>query len=138
MIEEGARAAGRDASKIEIAPFMAIIPFDDAAMARSMIKPLVSFYIGGMGTYYHALFCRYGWEENANAVRDLYNAGKRKEAAAAVADDLVDAIAICGSADHCRAKLAEWRQAGVGMALMNLPTGAPFELAEQLLKTMQP
>jgi alkanesulfonate monooxygenase SsuD/methylene tetrahydromethanopterin reductase-like flavin-dependent oxidoreductase (luciferase family) len=136
MIEEGARAAGRDPSKIEIAPFMAIIPFDDAAMARSMIKPLVSFYIGGMGAYYHALFCRYGWEANANEVRDLYNAGKRKEAAATVADDLVDAIAICGSADHCRAKLAEWRQAGVGTALMNLPTGAPFELAEQLLKTM--
>ena len=33
----------------EIAPFLAIIPFDDAAMARTMIKPLVSFYIGGMG-----------------------------------------------------------------------------------------
>ena len=42
--------------------------------ARAMIKPLVSFYIGGMGTYYHALFCRYGFEENANLVRDLYNA----------------------------------------------------------------
>jgi hypothetical protein len=53
-----------------------------------------------MGAYYHALFCRYGWEENANEVRDLYNAGKRKE--------------------------------------VNLPTGAPFELAEQLLKTMMP
>jgi hypothetical protein len=35
-----------------------------------------------------------------------------------------------------RAKLAEW-QAGVGTALMNLPTGAPFELAEQLLRRMQ-
>jgi F420-dependent oxidoreductase-like protein len=138
LLDEGARAAGRDAKAIEIAPFMAIIPFDDVAMARSMIKPLVSFYIGGMGTYYHALFCRYGWEANANEVRDLYNAGKRKEAAAAVADDLIDAIAICGPADACRAKLADWRAAGVGTALMNLPTGAPFELAEQLLRTMAP
>jgi hypothetical protein len=91
-----------------------------------------------MGAYYHALFCRYGWEENANQVRDLYNAGKRKEAAAAVADDLVDAIAICGPADHCRAKLAEWRAAGVGTALMNLPTGVPYEMTEQLLRTMAP
>ncbi len=138
MLDEGARAAGRDPKAIEIAPFLAIIPFDDVAMARSMIKPLVSFYIGGMGAYYHALFCRYGWEENANAVRDLYNAGKRKEAAAAVADDLVDAIAISGPADACRAKLREWRAAGVGTALMNLPTGAPFELTEQLLRTMAP
>jgi F420-dependent oxidoreductase-like protein len=138
LLDAGARAAGRDPSAIEIAPFMAIIPFEDAAMARSMIKPLVSFYIGGMGTYYHALFCRYGFEANANDVRALYDAGKRKEAAAAVADELIDAIAICGPPDHCRAKLAEWRAAGVGTALMNLPTGAPFELAEQLLRTMAP
>jgi len=136
MIEEGARAAGRDGRAIEIAPFMAIVPLDDAAAARAMIKPLVSFYIGGMGAYYHALFCRYGWERSANEVRDLYNAGKRKEAAAAVPDDLIVAISICGPADHCRARLQEWRQAGVGTALMNLPTGAPFELAEQLLRTM--
>jgi hypothetical protein len=91
-----------------------------------------------MGTYYHAMFCRYGWEANANQVRDLYNAGKRKEAAAAVSDDLIDAIAICGPADHCRAKLQEWRAAGVGTALMNLPTGVPYEMTEQLLRTMAP
>jgi F420-dependent oxidoreductase-like protein len=136
LIDEGARAAGRDPSKIEIAPFLAVIPLDDAGMARAMIKPLVSFYIGGMGAYYHALFCRYGWEANANLVRDLYNAGKRKEAAAAVADDLIDAIAICGPPAECHSKLAEWRAAGVGTALMNLPTGAPYEVTEQLLRAM--
>jgi F420-dependent oxidoreductase-like protein len=136
LIDEGARAAGRDPSKIEIAPFLAVIPLDDAGMARAMIKPLVSFYIGGMGAYYHALFCRYGWEANANLVRDLYNAGKRKEAAAAVADDLIDAIAICGPPAECHAKLAVWRAAGVGTALMNLPTGAPYEVTEQLLRAM--
>jgi alkanesulfonate monooxygenase SsuD/methylene tetrahydromethanopterin reductase-like flavin-dependent oxidoreductase (luciferase family) len=138
LIDAGAQAAGRDPGAIEIAPFVGIVPFDDPAMARGMIKPLVSFYIGGMGTYYHAMFCRYGFEANANEVRDLYNAGKRKEAAAAVSDALVDAIAICGTPEQCRAKLADWQAAGVGTFLMNLPTGAPFELAEQLLRTMAP
>jgi F420-dependent oxidoreductase-like protein len=136
MIDEGARAAGRDGRAIEIAPFVAVIPLDDVAMARAMIKPLVSFYIGGMGAYYYALFCRYGWEANATLVRDLYAAGKRKEAAAAVADDLIDAISICGPAAHCRERLAEWRRAGVGAALMNLPTGVPSEVTEQLLRAM--
>ena len=138
LLDAGARAAGRDPAAIEIAPFVAIVPFDDVGFARGMIKPLVSFYIGGMGTYYHAMFCRYGFAETADAVRDLYNAGKRKEAAAAVSDELIDAIAICGPADHCRAKLAEWRQAGVGTALMNLPMNVPFELTEQLLRGMAP
>jgi hypothetical protein len=69
---------------------MAIVPLPDADAARAMIKPLVSFYIGGMGTYYHALFCRYGFEENANLVRDPYNAGDRKQAAAAVSDEPIE------------------------------------------------
>ena len=53
LLDEGARAAGRDPSAIEIAPFVAIVPLADVAAARAMIKPLVSFYIGGMGTYYY-------------------------------------------------------------------------------------
>jgi F420-dependent oxidoreductase-like protein len=138
LIAEGAREAGRDPGEIEVAPFVAVIPFDDRDMARSLVRPLISFYIGGMGTYYHALFCRYGFAENANLVRELYNSGKRKEAAAAVSDDLVDAIAICGPADYCRERLAEWRENGMNRALVNLPVGMPPEVSEQLLRTIAP
>ena len=136
LLAEGSRAAGRDVSKIDIAPFVAIVPLDDVATARAMVKPTISFYIGGMGVYYHALFCKYGFKENADLVRELYNSGKRKEAAAAVADDLVDSVAICGPLDHCKAKAKEWRAAGAGTLLMNLPTGAPAEVVEQLLRAM--
>lgn len=136
LVAEGARAAGRDPKEIELAPFVAVIPLPDAGMARSMIKPLVSFYIGGMGVYYHALFCRYGFKENADLVRDLYAKGDRKQAAAAVSDELIDAIAICGPPEHCREKLAEWREHGMGKALVNLPTGAPFEMVEQMLREL--
>ena len=138
VLAEGARAGGRDPARIEIAPFVAIVPLDDVDAARGMIKPTVAFYIGGMGVYYHALFCRYGFEENANLVRDLYNGGPRREAAAAVSDELVDAIAICGPPSRCRERLAEWRRHGMGTALMTLPTGLPFEMAEQLLTAMAP
>lgn len=138
LLREGAIQAGRDPGKIETAPFVAVIPLEDRAMARSMIKPGVSFYIGGMGTYYHALFCRYGFADNANLVKGLYDAGKRKEAAAAVSDDLVDKIAICGPPEFCRDKLAEWGEAGAGSALVNLPTGAPFEMTEQMLRAIAP
>src|SRR5581483_3220467 len=96
LLREGAKAAGRDASAVEVAAFVPVIPLEDLAMARSMIKPTVAFYIGGMGVYYHALFCKYGFAENANLVRELYNSSDRKRAAEAVSDDLVDSIAICG------------------------------------------
>jgi 5,10-methylenetetrahydromethanopterin reductase len=138
LLAEGARAAGRDPKSIDVAPFVAVIPFDDQNMARSFVKPLVAFYIGGMGTYYHALFCRYGFQENADRVRELYNSGDRKQAAAAVSDELIDAIAICGPAGYCREQLQDWRRNGVGMPLVNLPVGMPMEVTEQLLRTIAP
>ncbi len=134
----GAEEAGRDPDALELAPFMAVLPFDDVVAARSLIKPLVSFYIGGMGTYYHAMFCRYGFQENADLVRELYGAGDRKRAAVEVSDALVDAIAICGAPEHCHEQLAEWRRYGVGTALLNLPTGVPPEMTEHFLQTMAP
>jgi len=138
MIEAGARSAGRDAGAIAVAPFVAIVPMEDVDMARGMIKPLVSFYIGGMGAYYHALFCKYGFKENADQVRDLYNSGDRRAAAAAVSDALIDAISICGSTAHCRERMAEWQANGVTTFLMNLPTGVPVEVTEQVLRELSP
>jgi F420-dependent oxidoreductase-like protein len=138
LLREGARDAGRDPTTIDVAPFMAVVPLDDVAAARAMVKPLVAFYIGGMGAYYHALFCRYGWAANADLVRDLYNGGERKKAAAAVSDDLIDAIAICGPPAYCREKLADWREHGMGRALLNLPTGVPFEVTEHVLRAVAP
>jgi F420-dependent oxidoreductase-like protein len=136
-LREGADAAGRGDAPIEVASFVAVVPLDDVAMARALVKPLVAFYIGGMGTYYHALFRRYGFAENADLVRGLYESD-RKRAAAAVSDELIDAIAICGPADHCRRRLAEWRAAGVGSALLNLPVNVPADMTEHFLKTMAP
>jgi F420-dependent oxidoreductase-like protein len=138
VLAEGASRAGRDPARIDVAPFVSIVPLDDVAAARALIKPAVAFYIGGMGTYYHALFCRYGFADNADHVRELYLAGQRREAAAAVSDALIDAIAICGSPGHCRERLAEWRAHGVGTALMTLPSGVPYEMLEQLLRAMAP
>lgn len=137
-VEEGAREAGRDAADIELAPFLGVVPIEDLDFARSTMKPMVSFYIGGMGTYYHDMFCRFGFKENADLVRDLYNSGDRKKAAAAVSDELVDAIAICGRPERCREKLIEWRSQGMGLALVNLPPGAPFEMLEGSLKAIAP
>jgi F420-dependent oxidoreductase-like protein len=137
LLAEGARAAGRDPAQLDVAPFVAVVPFPDVAAARALVKPLVAFYIGGMGTYYHALFCRYGFEENANLVRDLYEKDRR-QAAGAVSDELVDAIAICGPPGLCRERLGEWRAHGVGAALLTLPVGMPFEVTEQLLRDVAP
>lgn len=138
LLADGAREAGRDPSRIEVSPFLSVVPLDDAAAGRALIKPRVAFYIGGMGTYYHGLFCRYGFKETADHVRSLYNGPGRRQAAAAVSDDLIDSIAICGPAVYCREKLAEWRANGMNAALLGLPVDVPIEMVEHMLRTLAP
>ena len=64
--------------------------------ARDFLKPLLALYVGGMGArgenFYNELVCRYGYEDEAERIQDLYLEGKQLEAIAAVPDALVDEV----------------------------------------------
>ena len=64
------------------------------------MKPFLGLYIGGMGAkdrnFYNNLVRRYGYEEAADEIQDLYLGGDRKGAIAAVPDELVDDLALVG------------------------------------------
>ncbi|HZA84488.1 MAG TPA: LLM class flavin-dependent oxidoreductase, partial [Actinomycetes bacterium] len=64
---------------------------------------------------------RYGFEEAARKVQELYLAGRRTEAGAAIPEELVDLVTLCGPAGRVRERLAAHREAGVG-TLIAAPT----------------
>jgi hypothetical protein len=61
---------------------------------------------------------RYGFEQAAREVQDLYLAGKREEAAAALPAELIDKVSLCGPRDVVRERLAVFRDAGVGTLMI--------------------
>jgi F420-dependent oxidoreductase-like protein len=65
----------------------------EVAPLREMGRAAAALYIGGMGgrgnNVYNALVCRYGYEQEAKEIEDLYLAGKKEEAAAKVPADLI-------------------------------------------------
>ena len=81
------------------------------------MKARLALYVGGMGArgrnFYNDIACRCGYEAAAKTVQDLYLAGRKAEAEAAVPDALVDEVALCGPRERIRERLAEWRSAGV-------------------------
>ena len=83
-----------------------------------MVKPQLALYIGGMGArgknFYNDLACRYGFEEAAKKIQDLYLAGKKEEAMAAVPDELADEVALVGPKERIRDRLQAWRESPVG------------------------
>jgi len=118
LLEEGAARSGRSLDGFDIAPTVNVFITEDVAAARDATRPFLALYIGGMGSrkqnFYNSLVQRYGFEEAAREVQDLYLEGKREEAMAALPDALIDKVSLVGPPDLVRERLAVFRDAGVG------------------------
>jgi F420-dependent oxidoreductase-like protein len=103
--------------RFEIAPTVSALVTDDLDKGRLSMKPFIALYVGGMGAkgrnFYHDLACRYGFEEEAEVIQDLYLAGKKMEATMAVPDTLVDELALVGTKERIADRLDAWRDCGV-------------------------
>ena len=128
LLEEGAARAGngkRIDDSFDIAPNVNVCIDDDIDRARDAVRPLLALYIGGMGSrkqnFYNALVRRYGFEEAADKVQDLYLDGKREEAAAALPAEMIDMTSLVGPKERVKERLEVYREAGVG-TLVATPT----------------
>jgi F420-dependent oxidoreductase-like protein len=140
-LEEGAARAGRDLDGFDIAPTVNVLVTDDLATGRDAMRPYLALYIGGMGSrrqnFYNRLAVRYGFEEAARTVQDLYLEGKREEAGAALPDELIDLVTLCGPKEHVRERLAVYRDAGVGTLMVTPMAWTAAERLSQLRLTAE-
>lgn len=133
-LEEGFRARGRTPAAFEVMPSVPVVVGDDLHRCRAQVKNRLALYVGGMGArrrnFYNELVRRYGYEEAAGAIQDLYLSGRKAEAEAAVPDALVDEVALCGPRERIRERLAEWGAAGVTTLMVGGDLEAARVMAE--------
>jgi F420-dependent oxidoreductase-like protein len=134
---EGFRAGGRSAAAqrdFDVMPMVPVVIGDDVAACRAAVKPRLALYVGGMGArgrnFYNDIARRYGYEDDARRIQDLYLGGRKDEAAAAVPDALVDEVALCGPRERMREQLAEWQASGVTTIMVAGDTNAVRTMAE--------
>ena len=100
---------------------------DDVDDRLAWTTPHLALYIGGMGArgknFYHNLATRYGYGEVANHIQDLYLAGKKSEAIAAVPDELVRAVSLVGPRGYVKERLAAFAEAGTTTLLLQPLSG---------------
>jgi F420-dependent oxidoreductase-like protein len=115
--ERFADAFGPTPPGFEIAATAHVLVGDDVQALRDSLKPYLALYVGGMGAkgknFYNALVRRYGWENEAEQIQELYLGGRQRQAIAAVPDALVDAVALVGPKERIRDRLAAWRETPV-------------------------
>ena len=141
LLEEGAARAGRTLGpEFDIAPGVNVAIDDDVDRARDMMRHFVALYVGGMGSrernFYNALVCRYGFEDAAKQIQDLYLDGKKDEAAAEVPDELVRAASLVGPESYVAERIAAFAEAGV-TTLMLQPLDGSREGRLKTVETMK-
>jgi len=113
---------GKTKPDFEIAVTMACKVCDDVQEGLAPVKAMLGFYIGGMGAkdrnFHKELMGRMGYEAEAQKIQDLFFAGKRGEAIAAVPDAFADEISLVGPKERIRDRLAAWRESAVTTLLV--------------------
>ena len=105
---------GKTLADFDFAPYVRVAIGDDLDRCRDTVRPNFALYIGGMGArsknYYNDLAKRMGYEAEAAAIQELYLGGKRKEAEAAVPDELIDETSLIGTKERIRDRLQAWKE----------------------------
>jgi F420-dependent oxidoreductase-like protein len=136
-LDEGFARGGRAREAFDVMPMVPVVVGADAGACRAVVKPRLALYIGGMGArgrnFYNDIARRYGYEAAAKTIQDLYLGGKKAEAEAAVPDELVDEVALCGPRERIRERLAEWDASGVTTIMVVGDPAAVRTMAELAL-----
>jgi F420-dependent oxidoreductase-like protein len=136
-LDEGFERGGGAREAFDIMPMVPVVIGPDAAACRAAVKPRIALYVGGMGArgrnFYNDIARRYGYEAAAKTIQDLYLGGRKTDAEAAVPDELVDEVALCGPRERVRERLAEWQASGVTTLMVAGDTDAVRVMAELAL-----
>jgi len=116
-LRAGTAKRDKDLGELDVMVGVSLAVGDDVEDRLNWAKPHLALYIGGMGArgqnFYHKLATRYGYGEVADHIQDLFLAGRKAEAVAAVPDELVRHVSLIGPRGFVKERIAAFAEAGV-------------------------
>ena len=120
----------------EVAPLVPIVVDDDIERCRRLIRPVVAFWIGAMGSrttnFYAEMFARVGFEGAVRGIQESYGAGRTADAAAKVPDELLDEVALLGPRGRVAEQFERWKTAPVTTMILGGATKEAITLMAEL------
>ncbi|MEM7326825.1 MAG: LLM class F420-dependent oxidoreductase [Actinomycetota bacterium] len=130
-------AAHTTREQFDVAAVVPIVINDDVEAAADAIRPMLALYAGGMGAkeanFHLDVFGRMGFEDVCVKIQELYLAGDRRSAIAAVPTEMVEAVALVGPADKIADDLEPWRESVVDTLVISGPPQVLRAAAELVL-----
>jgi probable F420-dependent oxidoreductase len=95
-----------EGSQCELAPYVITAISDDPDQARREARAQIAFYY--TTRLYHTVLDVHGWRPIGETIADAFRKMDFKAMEAAVTDEMVDAIAVAGTADEVRDRISQW------------------------------
>jgi len=124
-VAEGAKAAGRDPSEIDITLGIPSVVSDDLELARKAGKRGLSGYL--RFPFYQRLMTNNGFGDVIEKIKG------GADPAEVFSDEMLDAVALVGPADRCRERLEAYRKAGVSLPII-VPNAAGKQSNVEVMK----
>lgn len=140
-VAKGAADEGRDPAGLDRVIRIPIAMDEDEAVFRFIARRLTVNY--AIVDVYKRSLSAQGFETECKAITDAWAAGDREGATAQVTDAMLDELFIFGDEATCRARIAEFRAAGITTPVL-LPisvAGDPADRAERIetmIRTLAP
>ena len=107
-----------------------------AERIRNGARGMTALYVGGMGSkdqnFYNNVFRKYGYEQEAQQIQELYLAGSKQEAEALVPDDYLKATAMVGDEGWVKERVQAYKAAGVTRLSVSPVGDNPLALIEKV------
>jgi len=123
-LRRGVEKSGRDASAIEVCHFTTCYLGDDRRACLDEAKRMLARYANL--PFYGNMLAKAGFASEVEAVRAAMKARDVAKAEREVSDAMADEVTLCGPADACRERVAEYAKAGATMTIaFPNPVGEP-------------
>ena len=137
-VEEAALQSGRSMKDITVCPYVpALLSSENPGEADYRIREFISFYVGAMGPHYFNLVSSYGFGDDAANIRQAWNDKDLVKCAESVSDELLDLVAVKGTAETAKEKINSYREVSDCPILM-FPFKASREQIVETLETLSP
>jgi len=138
-VSRGALRAGRDPREVDLASLIPCAVAGSRREALEILRPGIAFYAGFFPRY-NRLLSESGFPDAVSAIKLLWDRGDREAAMRAVPDALIDAVAIAGTPEECRERVARYRRAGLRLPIISpRPAGGdPKQAAMDAIRACAP
>jgi alkanesulfonate monooxygenase SsuD/methylene tetrahydromethanopterin reductase-like flavin-dependent oxidoreductase (luciferase family) len=115
QLEQGIakRTDGKTLDDLEIVANLRVHLTDDVKAALDAARPTIALYVGGMGAksknFHKEKMIERGYPEAAERIQELFMAGRKAEAEAAVPEQFLDDMSLVGSRERIAERFKTWR-----------------------------